>query len=143
MPAAPRTVRTTLLVILAAGVLGVIFMSWSMLTTMMRPPHPESVAQLTKAKTTAVEIVVEVKALDGRGHFSAVLLAPATAGANYVRTNTPVQVALDRPIHYVMGSQADVVSGAIIDVRGSRESISPLTILADRIVVLSGNVTVR
>jgi hypothetical protein len=28
-------------------------------------------------------------------------------------------------------------------VRGSRETISPLTILADRIVVLSGNVTVR
>jgi hypothetical protein len=143
MPAAPRTVRTTLLVILAAGVLGVIFMSWWMFTTMMRPPRSESMAQLTEVKTSAVEIVVEVKALDGRRHFSAILLAPGTSGASYVRTKTPVQVALDPSIRYVMGSQADVVNGAVIDVRGTREAISPLTIFADRVVVLSGNVTVR
>jgi hypothetical protein len=118
-------------------------MSWSTLTNMMRPPRSESVAQLTDAKANPVEIVVEVKALDGLGHFSAVLLAPGSSGASYVRTKTVVHVTPGRSTGYVMGSQADVVSGAVIDVRGARASISPLTILADRIVVLSGNVTVR
>jgi multisubunit Na+/H+ antiporter MnhB subunit len=143
MPAAPRTVRTALLVILAAGVVGAVVISWSMLSGMMRPPRSESLTQLTEAKTTAVEIVVEVKAVDTGGQVSAVLLAPGPAGANYVRTNTVVKVTPDRSIRFVMGSQADLVNAAVIDVRGIRTSISPLSILADRIVVLSGNVTVR
>jgi archaellum component FlaG (FlaF/FlaG flagellin family) len=143
MPAAPRTVRTALLVILAASVLGVIFMSWSSLSEMMRLPRSESSAKVTETKTTAVDIVVEVNALDRRGQVSAVLLVPGTAPASYIRTKTPIQIMPDRSIQYVMGSQSDLVNGAVIDVRGTRQSISPLTILADRVVVLSGNVTVR
>jgi hypothetical protein len=143
MPAAPRTIRTALLIILAAGVCGVVWMSWSMLAGMMRPPRSESVLQLTQAKTTAVEIVVEVKAVDERGQVSAVLLASGSAGAGYIRTKTLVQVTPDHSIRFVMGSQIDLVNGAVIDVRGLRTSIAPLRILADRVVVLSGNVTVR
>jgi hypothetical protein len=143
MPAAPRTFRTALLVILAAGVLGAVVISWSMLAGMMRPPRSESMAQLTAARSTAVDLVVEVKALDGRGHVAALLLEPGSSAASYVRTKTAVEVTPDRSIQFVMGSQADLVNGAVIDVRGIRESVSPLTILTDRIVVLSGNVTVR
>jgi hypothetical protein len=143
MPAAPRTVRTALLVMLAASVLGVIFMSWSSLRGMMRLPRSESPAKLTETKTTAVDIVVEVKALDRRGQVSAVLLAPGTAPASYVRTKTPIQITPEQSMQYVMGSKADLVNGAVIDVRGTRQSISPLTILVDRVVILSGNVTVR
>jgi hypothetical protein len=143
MSATPRTIRTVLLVILAAGVLGVIFLSWSALSGMMRPPRSESPAKLTDAKTTAVDIVVEVRARDSRGKVSAELLAPGTSPASYVRTKTPIQLTPGGSIQFVMGSQADLVNGAIIDVRGMRQSISPLTILVDRVVVLSGNVTVR
>jgi hypothetical protein len=143
MPAAPSTVRIALLVVLAAGVVGTIVMSWSMLTGIMRPPRSESVTQLSDAKTTAADIVVEVRALDGRGRVSAVLLAPEAASASYVRTKTVVLVVPERSMQFVMGSQADLVTGAIIDVRGTRTSISPLAILADRVVVLTGNVTVR
>ena len=143
MSATPRTIRNALLVILAAGVVGVIFLSWSSLSGMMRAPRSESPAKLTDTKTTAVDIVVEVKARDRRGQVSAELLAPGTSPTSYVRTKTPIQLTPDRTIRFVMGSQADLVNGAIIDVRGTRQSISPLTILVDRVVVLSGNVTVR
>jgi hypothetical protein len=143
LAAAPRTVRTALLGILAAGVLAVIFMSWAMLGRMMRPPQSESMTQLAEAKTSAVEIVVEVKRLDWRGTISALLLEPGAAASGYIRTKTPVQITPQRSTRYVMGSAADLVNGAVIDVRGIRETISPLTILADQVVILSGSVTVR
>ena len=143
MTAAPRTVWSAVLVILAAVAAGVIAISWSMFSGMMRLPRSETPSQLANVESTAVDVVVEVQALDERGSISAVLLAPGANAAGYVRTETPVQISPEHSIRYVMGTQADLVRGAVIDVRGRRESISPLKIFADRIVVLTGSATVR
>src|SRR5476649_2157106 len=143
MTAAPRTVWSAVLVILAAVTAVVIAISWSMLSGMMRLPRSESPSELANLKSTAVDIVVEIQALDERGRISAVLLAPGANAAGYVRTKTPVQISPAHTVRYVMGTQADLVHGAVIDVRGRRESDSPLTIFADRIVVLTGSATVR
>jgi hypothetical protein len=142
MPETPRT-RPVLLLILVACAAGAIAFSVWLYAGMMRPPQSLSPAQLADPKSTTADVVLEVANVNDGRHFVGLLLVRGTASSDYIRTHILVKIRRGPDTHLVMGSPADLVNGAIIEVSGSRAAVAPLAIDAGRIVFLTGYVKVR
>lgn len=143
MPAASRNAWPAGLATLGACAIGAVALAVWALTGMMRPPPSQTPEQLADPKQTTADVVVEITGASRNQTLVGLVLVRDSASSGYVRTHTLVRIQGDRATRVLMGSLADLVKGATVDVSGTRVATTPFTVRAARIVVLTGYVKLQ
>ena len=125
-------------VVIAVAIIG--FSTW-MLRDMMRPPASETAAQLA-GRSSLVDAVVQVQSMGADGSLGSVLLSAQPDGS-YIRTSTALHIERFGEARIVMGNTSDLRAGAVIGLHGARLSSQPLSVGAERIVILTRYAKVR
>jgi hypothetical protein len=115
--------------------------SWMAMKRMMRV-EPTTVAELARGRTGRIEIALEVTGTRADATCDATMLEPDDAGGTaYHRTRWALHVGIDARTQVVMGQRSDLHTGAVAIARGTVQGDDIIDV--DRIVVLTGQVTVR
>ena len=108
----------------------------------MRVPAPANAASVYSAQPgVAMDVVVQVTGNPVSSEFDSVLLSKTDSG--YKRSTDILKIALLHETSIIMGQRADIWPGAVLQVRGTIAATNKKLLVAKRVVMLTGFVSVH